>query len=453
MTIHIHFSHDKTKYETIYESLKHYILSGQLCAHERLPAKRTFASQLHISVHTVQIAYEQLVSEGYIYAKQRAGYFVSPFDEQWQQSPTQHVQQHIRRAETMRYNLKNGQVDEQHFPVKQWQKLSKQVVEQFPIRASHWQGELALREQIAHYVQLARGIHCDASQIFICSGTQHQLDLLCTFFGNVHVAIEEPGFFRATTVFKQHALAIDYVPVDDHGATIPSTDVQLYYVTPAHQFPLGHVMPLERKTALLTWATAHDAYIIEDDYDAEFRYKGLPIPPLAQLDQLQRVIYFGTFSKTVMPSLRMSYMILPQALVAPFQAYFHAQKSTVSRIEQLVLANFIAEGHFVRHIDKMRTLYRKKHARLVAALQATLPPSFRIFGADAGLHIIVELPHTLDEQTAIAQAASCHVAIDAISMSYVTQCPTQFVMIGFGAIAYEEIDEAVERLATCWTHS
>lgn len=447
MELQIVFSPNVPKYEAIYRQLKQWIVTKQLASHVQLPAKRTFAQQLHVSVHTVQTAYEQLVSEGYVYTKERSGYFVSPFHVEWHEETTVPPPQNI--VTVPRYNLKNGQVDEHVFPIKMWTKLYRDALRTLPFHSSHWQGELALREQIAHYVQLARGIACSAAHIFICSGTQQQLDMLCTFFQHYDIALEEPGFFRANAVFTQHNKHVTRVAVDENGACVPNIANALYYVTPAHQFPLGYVMPMERKMELLHWANATNSYIIEDDYDAEFRYKGLPIPPLAQLDQLQRVIYFGTFSKTIMPSLRIGYIILPTHLLEPFHAFFAAHKSTVSRTDQLVLAEFLAQRHFTRHIDKMRTLYRKKRQRLLTACARELPQC-RVFGDAAGLHIILELPQHLHEARAISLAAEAGIAIDAVSTSYTTSKPTQFVMLGFGAIAYDDIDEAIQMLATCW---
>ena len=449
MELQFTFSQDKSKYSIIYEQLKEKIIKQVVKPGERLPSKRKLAEQLNVSIHTVKEAYEQLASEGYIYSVERSGYFVSPYDMEWEQ----HVS--IRPAKSPEeqpavYNFQNGQVDERAFPLREWLKLYKKQLTSNHIPNSHWQGEFQLREQIAAYVEKSRGFSCAANQVYIYSGTQHQLHDLCRYFGTVPVAMEEPGFKRAAAVFQQNRLPVEYVPVDEKGAAIPQTDCRLYYITPAHQFPLGMVMPVERKLELLKWAGESGAYLIEDDYDAEFRYKGNPIPPLAQIDQLQKVIYFGTFSKTLIPSLRISYMILPVELQERFNHFNREQKSTVSRIEQRVVAEFMESGLYVKHIAKMRTLYRKKREKLLGCIEQLLGPAFEVVGDTAGLHIVLQLPTWLDEKQAIQLVAEAGIAIDPISTSYQTLDIERFVMIGYGAIPLEMIEEAVRLLADAW---
>lgn len=451
MELQIIFSDEVSKYEAIYHQIKEKILTRQLAANANLPAKRKLAAQLNVSIQTVQIAYEQLLSEGYIYSKERAGYYIAPFNPDWHLNiapPTDDFE--IIESKKPFHNFKNGQVDETAFPYSIWLKLYREQLQTHPVTNSPWQGETVLRNEIARYVQVARGIHCHASQVFIFSGTQQQLQMLSNFFGHVQVAMEEPGFFRANAVFQQNAHPIVYVQVDSQGATIPQTNCSLYYVTPAHQYPLGHVMSMERKIQLLQWAKETHCFLIEDDYDSEFRYKGLPIPPLAQMDQLQHVIYFGTFSKTLIPSLRVSYMILPKSLVQAFEQFNKAQKASVSKIDQLIIAQFMENGHYVKHIEKMRTLYRKKHQALLKSLQTYLPHEFKIYGDAAGLHVIIELPAWLTEQTAIALAAEKEIVIDPVSSCYQLSTPTQYVMIGFGAIPIEQIAPLTEKFVKSW---
>lgn len=450
LEISIIFSNNQPKYVAIYEQLKDMIVNRTLSANDQLPSKRNLATHLNVSIHTIKEAYEQLASEGYIYSIERSGYYISSYDADWVQ-PIQKENNKIQQAVSqIRYNFKNGQVDEQAFPLKTWLKIYKSVLNANLVSNSTWQGDLALKEQIALYIKKSKGFTCDLDQIYIYSGTQHQLLELCRFFGNAKVAIEEPGFRRATTIFQQNQLSIQFVPLDDKGATIPTQPCQYYYITPAHQFPLGGVMPIERRIDLLKWATENDAFLIEDDYDSEFRYKGSPIPPLAQLDQLKRVIYFGTFSKTLMPSLRISYMILPKSLVGKYNSFYSDQKSTVSKIDQRVIAKFMENDLYTKHIGKMRTLYRKKRLKLIESIQATLGGDYEIIGDAAGLHIVLKLPNSLFENEAISLAKSVGIAIDPISTSYQQHKVSNFVMIGYGAIPYDEIEEAVSLLATQW---
>ena len=452
MELQFMFTQDKSKYISIYEQLKEKIIQQVVKPYEKLPSKRKLAEQLNVSIHTVKEAYEQLASEGYIYSAERSGYFVSPYEMEWQHPVSIATRKPIEE-DTPIYNFQNGQVDEQAFPLREWLKIYKKELLSKHLPNANWQGELVLREQIATYVEKSRGVSCTADQIYIYSGTQHQLQELCKFFGPVQAAIEEPGFKRATAVFQQNRVPVEYVPVDERGASIPLTNCRFYYVTPAHQFPLGIVMSIERKLELLKWANETGAYLIEDDYDAEFRYKGTPIPPLAQIDQLQRVIYFGTFSKTLIPSLRISYMILPIELQERFNQFNREQKSTVSRIEQRAVAEFIASGLYTKHIAKMRTLYRKKREKLLLCIKECLGNEFEIIGDLAGLHIILKLPEWLDEKKAIQSAAQAGIAIDPISSSYQTIKVKRYVMVGYGGIPLEKIDAAVQLLANVWKNN
>lgn len=454
MELQIIFTNGIRKYEAIYTQIKDNIVTGQLNANDKLPSKRKLALQLNVSIQTVQVAYEQLLSEGYIYSIERAGYFISPYSPDWQQNKMIIPAQYKRKTvQATLYNFKNGQVDEDAFPYTTWLKLYRKHLLAQPMINSPWQGEHTLRNEIARYLQVARGIHCTSAQIFIYSGTQQQLQALSQFFGPVRVAMEEPGFHRAHAIFTQNRHLIDYVPVDENGATIPSQRCKLYYMTPAHQFPLGYVMPIERKMQLLQWAKKNDTYLIEDDYDAEFRYKGMPIPPLAQLDQLQHVIYFGTFSKTLIPSLRVSYAVLPQQLVEAFEQFHHLQKPTVSKIDQLVIADFIANGHYARHIDKMRTLYRKKRITLLQAFNTHLSDEFTIIGDAAGLHVLIHLPIWLSETDAIQFALNEGIAIDPASSFYQMIHPTNSVIVGFGAAPLDQIPILIEKLAKSWLNA
>ncbi len=451
MELHITFTKQQPKYLAIYEQIKEKIVQKQLKVAEKLPSKRQLATYLHVSVQTVQFAYDQLLSEGYIYSKERSGYFIGHYEFEWQ--PVRQPQQPLKLQQSNNdtfFNLKNGQVDSETFPYTTWLKLYRKQLQNYSLSNADWQGEFSLRNEIARYVTQARGIHCSPAQIFIYSGTQQQLQSLCTFLKPTTAAIEEPGFLRATTIFQQNNTQLQFVPIDEMGATIPSQPSNVYYVTPAHQYPLGFVMPLERKSQLLLWANNIDCYIIEDDYDAEFRYLGIPIPPLAQIDQFQKVIYFGTFSKTLMPALRISYMILPIHLLGDYQIFYHNQKSTVSKTDQLVLAEFMSTGNYAKHIAKMRTLYRKKHKALLAALKINLNEEFTILGDSAGLHVIVQLPEWLQEKEAIQLAFENKILLDPVSVYYQQIKPEQYVMLGFGAIPLDDIHTAVQRLAQCW---
>ncbi|MFC9541357.1 PLP-dependent aminotransferase family protein [Lysinibacillus sp. NPDC056959] len=455
MDLSISFTGDSPKYMLIYEEIKQAILNKKLMADEQLPSKRTLAITLDVSVHTIKEAYEQLLAEGYIYSKERSGYFIAPFEFEWEQQQKHHISTAKASATyTIKFDFNNGHVDKKAFPFSSWHKLLKKHFNVDNLTTSPWQGEAILRTEIARYVERSRGVTCEASQVFIYSGTQNQLQALCHFVGpKAQVGLEDPGFKRVHATLQQCGLTTHAIPVDNSGVTIPKKSIHMLYTTPAHQFPLGMVMPVERRAALLQWATTEKAYIIEDDYDSEFRYKGLPIPSLAKMDQLQRVIYFGTFSKTLIPSLRISYMILPKSLVEAFTHFNQEQKSVVSKIDQLVLADFIAQGLFDKHLAKMRTVYRKKQQTLLEAINTQFSIEFEVIGEKSGLHIVMKLPKRLSEQEAIRLAQKKGIQVYPCSTSYQHNSEHAMVIIGYGGLTLEQIQEGIALLATVWQSS
>ncbi|MGE7842596.1 PLP-dependent aminotransferase family protein [Lysinibacillus sp. NPDC093712] len=451
MELAISFSGHIAKYVQVYESIKQGILLQKLLAHEQLPSKRMLATTLNVSVHTIKEAYEQLLAEGYIYSKERSGYYIAPFEFEWLQQVQTKDTVSLQTNDTVKFDFNTGHVDKAAFPLQAFHKLMKKHFTVDVLSTSPWQGETTLRQEIAHYVERSRGVTCDASQVFVYSGTQSQLQALCHYFGpQTEVGLEEPGFKRVRATLQQCGLLTHPISVDNSGITVPKKAIHMLYTTPAHQFPLGMIMSIERRAALLQWATLNNAFIIEDDYDSEFRYKGLPIPSLANMDQLQRVIYFGTFSKTLLPSLRISYMILPRSLVEPFTRFHQEQKSVVSKVDQLVLADFLAQGLFDKHLAKMRTIYRKKQQTLLATLRSQFSKEFEIIGENAGLHIIVKLPKRLSEHNAIQLAHAVGVNVYPCSTSF--QHPTQhgMIIIGYGGLSIEQIDEGITLLASVW---
>lgn len=451
MEITILFNDSSPKYIQIYEQIKKAIITKKYFTDNQLPSKRFLANELGVSIHTVKEAYEQLLAEGFIYSKERAGYYVSPFDFDWHQIENDEVQNAVVPDHKIEIDFHHGHIDTEAFPVHLWRKLTHKHLQAENLLNGEWQGEILLRKELAKYVERSRGVQCDTSQIYIYSGTQNQLVALCHFFGNSHVGLEEPGFKRARSVFLQCGLNVLPIEVDEYGVTVPDIDLQLLYTTPAHQFPLGMVMTSERRVSLLNWASEKNVFIIEDDYDSEFRYKGYPIPSLTQMDQLQHVIYFGTFSKTLLPSMRISYMILPKSLIDKFNVFNRDHKTTVSKIDQLILADFLNEGLFDRHLAKMRTLYRKKRNVLLDCIEKYLSHDFVIKGEQSGLHIVLKLPITLNEEKATMLANSVGVGVHPITSSYQFKPKQEMVILGYGGLTFEQIEIGIKRLAEVWT--
>ncbi len=452
MEFQILLSENGIKYKEIYEQIRLSILNKKLSAHSRLPAKRRLAEQLNVSILTVQMAYEQLLSEGYCYSAERRGYFVSEIQDEWHYSQINTMELEKRVQNEFLINFKNGQVDASAFPYKHWSRLYRKELNESNAGNAPWQGEYSLRAQIALYLQQARGLACQPEHVYIFSGFQQQLLNVCLFFKRSATGIEDPGFIRAKSIFEQLQLPCYPISVDEEGCCVPDADepVKLLYTTPAHQYPTGTIMSIARRIELLNWAIKQEAYIIEDDYDSEFRYKGAPIPALSHLDSTGRVLYFGTFSKTLLPSLRISYMVMPAALKQDFEKFNAYQKSAVSRIDQRVAAKFMEKGFYLPHIAKMRTLYRAKRSCLIDSLAKHLGENFDIIGDTAGLHIIVTLPEGLNESKAIELAKSAGVEIDAVLHMYHLHKPNNQVMIGYGAPSMDEIERGVQLIANAW---
>ncbi|WP_066287548.1 MocR-like pyridoxine biosynthesis transcription factor PdxR [Bacillus sp. FJAT-29937] len=453
MELPIYLENGKAKYIQIYEQIKTAILNKTVAANSKLPSKRELSAQLGVSIHTVREGYEQLLAEGYIMSRERSGYFVSSFEQEWLPKTIKPPNKDLAISPNnqLPIDFNSGHVDTAHFPYHIWKRFIRQYIDEASLSSCPWQGEWALRSEISKYVGRSRGVQCEPGQIFLYSGTQMQLQDLCQFFGlHISVGMEEPGFIRAKAVLTNLGLKMIPIQVDEYGVSIPSRKLDLLYTTPAHQFPLGMIMSFERRMGLLKWANDQISFIIEDEYDSEFRYNGLPIPSLAQLDQLQHVINFGSFSKSFIPSIRMSYMILPKHLVESFEKYNVHRKSTVSRIEQLAVADFMKEGYFDRHLAKMRTTYRKKHQALLQAIEENLPKNFEVIGENSGLHIVLKLPSYLTEESAIQLAAETGVRIYPASISFIKKPKTHMVILGYGGLSLEEIEEGIKRLAESW---
>ncbi|MBT2689412.1 PLP-dependent aminotransferase family protein [Bacillus sp. ISL-47] len=450
MELQILLSDHKTKYKQIYEQIQKAILDRKLPAHAKLSAKRRLAEQLNVSIMTVQMAYEQLQGEGYCYSVERKGYFVSEIQDEWHYSENDTATFEKRVQDEYLINFKNGQVDASAFPYKHWNRLYRKELSESNGSNAPWQGEYSFRVQIAQYLQQARGLACQPEQVYVFSGFQQQLLNVCLFFNRRAIGTEDPGFIRAKSVFEQLQLSCHPISVDEEGCRVPNEPVKLLYLTPAHQYPTGTIMSIARRAELLNWADKEDAHIIEDDYDSEFRYKGAPIPTLSHLDSKDRVLYFGTFSKTLLPSLRISYLVMPASLQQDFEKFNTYQKSTVSRIDQRVAANFMEEGNYTSHIAKMRTLYRGKRNCLIESLSNHLGEQFEIIGGTAGLHITVTLPEGLNESKAIELAKARGVEIDAVSPMYLLHKPNHQVMLGYGAPTMQEIQRGVHLIANVW---
>lgn len=474
MTIRLQQNSDKCLYEQIYEHIRHEIWEGKLLSGERLPSTRSLAGYLQVARSTVDSAYEQLLSEGYIEARPYKGYFVCPMEELLQLEQDEetkfgadiadskaqmHKEESPGEVWTPQYHFSPHGIDMSVFPFSVWRRIHKNILsdggEELWNRGDS-QGDYDLRVTISRYLHSSRGVNCKPEQIIVGAGNDYLLMLLEKILGrHVGIAMENPTYMRTRRIFQSFAYPVTTVPMDQSGmmvSELDKTDAKVAYVMPSHQFPTGTVMPIGRRTELLKWANrAEDRYLIEDDYDSEFRYKGKPIPSLQSSDEKGKVIYIGTFSKAIAPAIRISYMVLPAPLLKVYQKDCYFYSCTVSRIDQGVLNEFIRDGYFERHLNKMRKLYRTKHDLLLQEL-APFCKKFKVSGEHGGLHLLLTAKTDVTEKELLESAAKAGVKVYGLSDSCVEEIPGRHatILLGFGALSEQEIQDGIEKLKEAW---
>ncbi|MFJ8237995.1 PLP-dependent aminotransferase family protein [Ureibacillus sp. NPDC094379] len=449
---------EKPLYEQLYIGIKNAIIGKQIELGTKLPSKRKLAEFLNISQTTVEIAYAQLLAEGYIVSKPRIGYFVEEIDElPYIQRELQEQPMLYREKGRFETDFHPGKIDSEFFPFTIWRKYAKDLFDgshkEF-LQIGEPQGEYALRTEIAKYLYQSRGMICSPEQIVIGSGTEHLLPMILRLLeSDSSFALENPGYSAIPRIQLQNRAVP--ISVDEEGLIVDelkSTDANIVYITPSHQFPTGAVLSATRRTQLLKWASkAENRYIIEDDYDSEFRYIGKPIPALQGLDKNNKVIYLSTFTKSLMPSLRVAYLVLPTTLLAKYKELFSYYSATVPRFDQHILANFMKDGHFAKHLNRMRKIYRKKHDKLKTTL-TTYYPQVTVTGDHAGMHILISVPLSKSEEELRELAAKDGIAIypvkDYLIKAIDYKNPT--FLLGFGGIPLEQIEPSIRKLMNCW---
>ncbi|MGE6362940.1 PLP-dependent aminotransferase family protein [Bacillus paramycoides] len=448
-------------YLQIYKYIKREISQGTLPAGKRLPSHRNLALQLNVSRITVESAYQQLIAEGYVESKPKRGIFVAEVDinimSKSEQIEAYKTNNNIE--EQYDYDCSQGLIDQKAFPITNWKRALQETLLQYEddlFAKEDPQGEFVLREHISKYLYHARGVHSSPDQIIIGAGTQPLLWLLLQLLGSKkEYGIENPGFHRITAMIQSSDLPIHPIPLDDKGIHISAlreSGSNVAYVTPSHQFPLGIIMPLSRRLELLRWANDCKGYIIEDDYDGEFRYVGKPIPSLQGLDSNKRVIYMGTFSKSFLPSLRMGYIVLPPHLLKIYHELGGKFKQTVSTMQQLAFATFIQNGDWERHLNRSRTLYKRKHTLLVKSVTNEMGSRVQILGQQSGLHIVLHVHNGMNEQELIHAAAKHRIKLYPLSTydSVHNLREASYVLLGFGSIPEDSIETVVKLLKESW---
>lgn len=450
-------SNSKTPYYLqLYSYLKEAILSGEIAANEKLPSLRLLSKSLKLSVTTIELAYDQLMVEGYIYSKPQSGYYacdIMPANRIMPQAPMDLsiLEQSITHEEPDQY------YDLDCFAFNKWKKCMNKVLTEYTPQLffeSDPQGEPALRTEIAKYLYMSRGVICKPDQIVIGAGIQQITNQLTRILKKMHidlVAVESPGYLPVNNIFRDRGFAIHPVAVRSDGIAIeklPSNIHSAVYVNPSNQVPSGAVMPIGRRYQLLEWAVQNDSIIIEDDYDSELRYFGKPIPALQGLDNNERVVYLGSFSATLFSSIKISYMVLPPEMAKLFQSIRKNYTQTCSKTEQLTLALFMESGHYQTNIKKQRTLYAQK-LQIVCKLLNT--DFTKVTNTSSGLNVIIHVQSHKSPETLCTDAKELGIhAIPTEAYTGNNISGASSLILYYNQIPLAQIPEACHSLLKKW---
>lgn len=462
LTFSLDSSGKKPLYNQLYEYIKSEIRSGRMEYNDKLPSKRKLSAYLNISQNTIQTAYDQLIEEGYIVAVPKKGFFVSPLDNILDLNLKSVVNsiEEIAAMDELEYDFSYHGVDHESFPFSIWRRLTKEAINEYDLdllKPGSSQGSRELRISIAKYLRHSRGVNCSPEEIVISSGTESLFQILIQLLGQEYVyGIENPGYEKLNLLFKSNNAKFKTIDIDTKGMKIEEIEksgVDILCITPAHQFPSGGIMPVTRRIKILNWAYENEnRYIIEDDYDSEFKYSGKPIPALFGLDTYDRVIYMGSLSKSLSPSIRVSYMVLPEILLKKYREKLSFIVCPVPTIEQKVLQSFIEYGHFERHINRMRNIYKRKREVLVGEL-ADYIGKVDVLGADAGLHLLLRVNNGMSEEELVKKAFEVGVGVYGISKYYYDKSSldsVSTVLLGYAGMEDEDIRKAIGKLLRCW---
>lgn len=474
---------ERPMYRQLYDWFQQAILNGQLRPGQRVPSSRRLAAELQISRIPVFNAYEQLCAEGYLETFVGAGTCVArsipdaelrpPHGKQLPVSRRSLARAGPRRISQRAAALTNTATQPclnilgafrvslpalDHFPIGTWSKLVARHS-----RSLDWEmmaygdamGHVGFREAIAQYLATVRGVRCCASQILVTTGSQQALQICAHVLLDQEdsVAVEDPGYPGARQAFLASRAKLIPVPVDDEGMQVGELirhqdSVRAVYITPSHQYPLGVTMSATRRMQLLNWAARKGTWIIEDDYDSEYRFGSRPIVSLQGLDKHAKVIYIGTFSKVLFPAIRLGYVVVPQDLVPAISSYREAADIFPATLYQAVLTDFIREGHFAGHIRRMKMLYMDRRNCLVQALNAEMGGTLQVVGSEAGMHLVALLPRGVNDAAISRKAAERGISAMPLSSCYLRLAKRKGLILGFGATNAQQIKQAVSVLKT-----
>lgn len=444
-------------YIHLYKCIRDDIVSGKIAPGTKLPSKRSFAENLGVSVITVENAYAQLISEGYLYSAPKKGYFAADLEKSTVRQKAETVQAQVPVTPKYFADFSSNRTDPENFPFATWAKLMREIISEQSAELmlnAPCGGVPELREAIAAHLRDFRGIQANPNQIVVGAGTEYLYGLLIQLLGFDKVyALEDPGYRKIAQVYESHGVRYGFTPMDGEGIdpkALAESGADILHISPSHHFPTGIVTPVARRYALLSWAAqSPQRYIIEDDYDSEFRLIGKPIPALQSIDVTDRVIYMNTFTKSLASTIRISYMVLPAALAEEFYKRLGFYACTVSNLEQYTLARFISAGHFEKHINRMRNRYKLKRDLILEEMErGGLLRVAEIQEEDAGLHFLLRVRTDAASEEIVRQAQHNGVRVTSLS-DYYREAPPQAAsafVISYSEIPDSKIPEAVARL-------
>ena len=455
-------------YEHLYKCIKNDILNGVLTIGEKLPSKRNFAKNLNISTITVENAYAQLMAEGYIYSLPKKGYFVADISTSVLENTTNTffpatdapVTEVPVTQKPYFADFVSNSITADNFPFSIWAKIIREVISEEcdALMTNPPAGGIPeLRNAIAQYLFQFRGMKVDPAQIIIGAGTEYLYGLLIQLLGNNNTfGVEDPGYRKIAQIYNSHQANCKHIPLDNYGVELDALEesgADIIHISPSHHYPTGIVTPISRRYELLGWASKSSSrYIIEDDYDCEFRLQGKPIPSLQSIDVMEKVIYINTFSKSLASTIRISYMVLPHHLLERFYRQLGFYSCTVSNFEQYTLAHFISQGYFEKHINRTRNFYKTQRDTLLNCIKnSPLASRSTIMEEDAGLHFLLKLDTKLSDEDLIEKAKQAGLHIACLSKYYYNPQKNMehTLVMNYSGLEPEKITEAVHRLCAC----
>lgn len=453
----------KPLYEQLYLEIKNQIISGRIPKNTALSSLRVMEKELQVSRNTVDRAYQQLLAEGYIRSVPGAGYFVEDIENDYFNEATpikkcRELSVNMTGRTKLKYDFEYASIDSELFPWPKWKKyIQNAILTESGSRAISYEnnkGNMMLRKSLCGFLNRHRGVNCRPEQIVLCAGTQYAIDILTNLLtaDRNRVAYEEPGYDAMRFIFEDKGYSVTSIPVLENGVDVEllsKTNCNLLYITPSHQFPTGVVTSISNRNKILKWAYQNDAYIIENDYDSEFRYGIMPIPSLQSLDRYNKVIYVGTVSKVLSPSIRCAYLILPDCLAELYDSKYRYFNAALPSYHQVALAQFIEDGLLEKHIRRVSTINERKYQVLLQAMKEYLQGEVEIFQQPAGVHTLVRFVNCNNQKEMLELMKAASIGIYGTKEYWRDQqhAREDIFLMGFNSMSEEDIRNGLRRMA------